>query len=298
MAAEAWWSGHRGRGFRSRGDEHKGHHAQCERHERARKHRARECDARAEQVAGGSRVLVNVLANQKVRGKKKRGTNDECRLGKSTSLGGDDALVALARAPIQSGHAPVEDRSGSAMGCASSAQVRPREWDGSSPGLASRPASALVSTSGRTAGRFGASPRRQTLQATTPPGSPPGFCDAASTRLVFAGAGDSGFQAARSPPMSPGQAVTEGMFSTTKSRKDGEKKTAPAAAGASVRPAAAGATTAATTTQAQAPPPKKKLTASQQQDADRERLRAKLHEVDDLMFKGTSTSDLGKALYV
>ena len=177
------------------------------------------------------------------------------------------------------------------MGCASSSQVRPRDWDDpNSPRHGSRPASALVesvespSTSGRR-DELG-SPRRtprgappQTPVVATPPASPGSLSVAAAARLAFAGAGAPGASPARSPPMSP-VAVTEGLFGGKKASPPRGNREAPRAVAAS----------AVSSPTASAPPAKKRLTATQQQEADRRSLQEKLSQVDDLMFKATQKS--------
>ena len=180
------------------------------------------------------------------------------------------------------------------MGCASSSQVRPRDWDDpNSPRHGSRPASALVESveSPSTSGRRDEirSPRRaprgappQTLAVATPPASPGGLTDAAAARLAFAGVGDPSAFPARSPPMSP-VAVTEGLFGGKKESPRGNATAAPP------RSVAASASTASPQG-ASAPKAHKKLTAAQQQEADRKSLQEKLSQVDDLMFKATQKS--------
>ena len=179
------------------------------------------------------------------------------------------------------------------MGCASSSQVRPRDWDDpNSPRHGSRPASALVESveSPSTSGRRDEirSPRRaprgappQTLAVATPPASPGGLTDAAAARLAFAGVGDPSAFPARSPPMSP-VAVTEGLFGGKKESPRGNRVSSP--------PRSVAASAGASPQGASAPKAHKKLTAAQQQEADRKSLQEKLRTVDDLMFKATQKS--------
>ena len=202
-------------------------------------------------------------------------------------VGGDDARRIGAR-DLLSRRAPVEG-SGFGMGCASSAQVRPREWDAPSPGLGPRPGSPVVesvespTTSGRVDERLmRASPKARgmsrRLQVTTPPSSP-GFNNKFAARLAFGGAEvDPGFPL-RSPLLSP-VAVTEGLFGTTAKK---EPANPPKAEAAASKPNASGQPAGTSK-------PPKKLTAAQQTEADRLSLRTKLHEVDDLMFKATQKS--------
>lgn len=204
-------------------------------------------------------------------------------------LGRADASRALARATedVDARLALLSD----AMGCASSSQVRPRDWDDpNSPRHGSRPASALVESveSPSTSGRRDevGSPRRtprgappQTPVVATPPASPGSLSVAAAARLAFAGAGAPGASPARSPPMSP-VAVTEGLFGGKKASPPRGNREAPRAVAAS----------AVSSPTASAPPAKKRLTATQQQEADRRSLQEKLSQVDDLMFKATQKS--------